>query len=59
MLLQNLIQFYLRNFKAKAYLLTKKEGVEKNLFRQFKPQFFFRTSNVTVKFIYHEGLGMP
>lgn len=35
-------------FEAKAYILTKEEGGRKKGFvSNFKPQFFFRTSNVT------------
>jgi len=51
----------LRNFNAKAYLLTKKEGGRKKPFPSgFKPQFFFRTSNVTGEiYIPNEGLGIP
>eukprot|EP01121_Diplochlamys_sp_Union-15-3_P012565 TRINITY_DN377_c0_g1_i16.p1 TRINITY_DN377_c0_g1~~TRINITY_DN377_c0_g1_i16.p1 ORF type:complete len:134 (-),score=30.48 TRINITY_DN377_c0_g1_i16:305-706(-) len=38
----------LDKFEAKAYILTKEEGGRhKSFVTNFKPQFFFRTSNVT------------
>jgi elongation factor Tu len=43
----NTIKAYL-NFEAKIYVLTKKEGGRhKPFFSNYKPQFFFRTANVT------------
>lgn len=44
-------------FEAKAYLLTKKEGGRhKPILSKFKPQFFFRTANVTGSIILPEGV---
>lgn len=43
----NFIKAYL-NFQAKIYVLTKKEGGRHKAFvSNYKPQFFFRTANVT------------
>jgi elongation factor Tu len=37
-------------FSGKAYILTKKEGGRhKGFSNNYKPQFFFRTMNVTVQ----------
>ncbi len=37
-----------KNFEAKVYILSKKEGGRhKGFITNYKPQFFFRTSNVT------------
>jgi elongation factor Tu len=43
----NIIKPYL-SFEAKAYILTKKEGGRhKGFASNYKPQFFFRTLNIT------------
>ena len=37
-----------QNFEAKTYILSKKEGGRHNGFASnYKPQFFFRTMNIT------------
>jgi elongation factor Tu len=49
-------------FEAKAYILTKLEGGRtKPFFTNFKPQFFFRTSNVTGTILLknEEGVAIP
>lgn len=46
-----------KNFSAKVYILSKKEGGRhKGFTSQYKPQFFFRTSNVTGTIILPEGV---
>jgi elongation factor Tu len=49
-------------FEAKAYILTKEEGGRhKPFFNKFKPQFFFRTSNITgsIELFDEEGVVLP
>lgn len=46
-----------KSFEAKIYVLTKKEGGRHKPFvTNYKPQFFFRTSNITGSVILPEGL---
>jgi len=46
-----------KTFEAKAYVLTKKEGGRHKPFvTNYKPQFFFRTSNITGSIILPEGV---
>ena len=50
------------NFKARVYILSDKEGGRAKPFRSgYKPQFFFRVSNITGTVILDENveLGMP
>jgi elongation factor Tu len=45
------------NFVAKAYILTKKEGGRKTGFAaNYRPQFFFRTMNVTGKIEFEDNI---
>jgi len=47
----------INSFKCKVYFLTKEEGGRKTGFAQnYKPQFFFRTSNVTGNLIFPEDI---
>jgi len=53
---------YYTTFKARVYLLSEKEGGRSKPFRSgYKPQFFFRVSNVTGTIALEENvdLGMP
>lgn len=46
-------------FEAKVYILTKKEGGRHKPFvSNYKPQFFFRTSNITGSVILPEGVSV-
>lgn len=46
-------------FEAKVYILSKKEGGRhKPFISNYKPQFFFRTSNITGSIILPEGLSV-
>jgi elongation factor Tu len=46
-----------QSFKGKAYILTKKEGGRhKGFGANYKPQFFFRTMNVTGSILLEEGI---
>ena len=46
-----------KNFTGKVYILTKKEGGRhKGFVNNYKPQFFFRTMNVTGSIILPEGV---
>jgi elongation factor Tu len=48
-----------KSFLAKVYILTQKEGGRKNSFvTNFKPQFFFRTANLTGTIILPEGVSV-
>ena len=54
----NLIKSYI-NFKAKIYVLTKKEGGRhKPFITNYKPQFFFRTANITGTIILPESVAV-
>jgi elongation factor Tu len=48
-----------KSFNAKVYILTQKEGGRKNSFvTNFKPQFFFRTANLTGTIILPEDISV-
>ena len=48
-----------KKFKAKAYILTEKEGGRKKpFFSNYQPQFFFRTADVTGKITLPENVSM-
>ena len=48
-----------KNFEAKIYVLSAAEGGRKNPFvTNFKPQFFFRTANITGTIILPEGVSV-
>lgn len=48
-----------KSFEAKVYVLTKKEGGRhKPFITNYKPQFFFRTSNVTGSVILPENVSV-
>jgi len=48
-----------KTFEAKVYILTKKEGGRHKPFvTNYKPQFFFRTSNVTGSVILPEAVSV-
>jgi elongation factor Tu len=54
----NLIKAYI-TFEAKIYILTKKEGGRhKSFVTNYKPQFFFRTANVTGMIILPENISV-
>jgi elongation factor Tu len=54
----NLIKAYLK-FYAKIYVLTKKEGGRhKSFITNYKPQFFFRTANITGTIILPENISV-
>jgi elongation factor Tu len=51
----NSIKIY-KAFDAKVYILTKKEGGRHNSFvTNYKPQFFFRTANITGSVVLSEN----
>jgi elongation factor Tu len=48
-----------RNFKAEAYILTKEEGGRHTpFFNGYRPQFYFRTTDVTGVAVLPEGVEM-
>ena len=48
-----------KSFEAKVYILTKKEGGRHKPFvTNYKPQFFFRTSNITGSVILPENVSV-
>jgi elongation factor Tu len=54
----NFIKAY-SNFNAKIYILTKKEGGRHKCFiTNYKPQFFFRTANITGTIILPENISV-
>lgn len=54
----NFMRVY-KSFEAKVYILTKKEGGRHKPFvTNYKPQFFFRTSNITGSVILPESLSV-
>ena len=48
-----------KKFKAEVYILTEKEGGRKKPFRTgYRPQFFFRTADITGTITLPEGIEM-